>query len=231
MGGPRLTEIGVKLKAERAVYRRWAKRARCSRRKCIECGGPIPQSAQKFCSEACSNSYYSAKARRQYQTATAVNRKPTECRECGVIFTPDHAKRTVFCSAECYRKHWHRIKKSRERARLRGAMMEPVDPIKVFERDSWRCQLCLCKTMKAKRGTRHPWAPEMDHIIPLSNGGEHSYRNTQCACHACNHKKSNGPGGQLRLFGLVADINRGIPCVLRKIKFPKSKSKIGSGFG
>jgi len=83
---------------------------------------------------------------------------------------------------------------------MRAVAVESVDPIKVFDRDGWRCQLCGKKTPKAKRGTYSRNAPELDHIMPLSLGGEHSYRNTQCLCRSCNGSKSNTPMGQLSLL-------------------------------
>lgn len=82
-----------------------------------------------------------------------------------------------------------------------GATTEKVDPFKVFDRDRWRCQLCGIKTPKAKRGGFEKDAPELDHIVPLSKGGEHSYRNTHCACRRCNGSKKDATRGQFRLFG------------------------------
>ena len=42
----------------------------------------------------------------------------------------------------------------------------------------------------------------MDHIVPVSERGEHSYRNTQLALLGCNIDKSAKPmGEQLRLIG------------------------------
>jgi 5-methylcytosine-specific restriction endonuclease McrA len=88
------------------------------------------------------------------------------------------------------------------KARKRAATVECVNYLRVFERDSWRCQFCRKLTPKEKRGTFHPRAPELDHIIPLSKGGEHSYRNTQLLCRACNSAKSDSDEGQqMRLFG------------------------------
>ncbi|CAN7187248.1 HNH endonuclease [Acidovorax sp. LjRoot117] len=83
----------------------------------------------------------------------------------------------------------------------RTQSVEAVNPIKVFDRDKWRCQLCNRKTPKAKRGSYDDDAPELDHIVPLSKGGAHSYLNTQCACRACNSKKSDRPLGQMLLIG------------------------------
>ena len=59
----------------------------------------------------------------------------------------------------------------------------------VLARDGWRCKLCGKRTPKRLRGTTHPDAPEIDHIIPLALGGAHSYANTQCSCRDCNGKK------------------------------------------
>jgi 5-methylcytosine-specific restriction endonuclease McrA len=76
---------------------------------------------------------------------------------------------------------------------------EAVDPIKVFKRDRWRCQLCGRKTLKQHGNT--PDSPELDHIVPLALGGEHTYVNTQCLCRDCNGKKGARVAGQLRLVG------------------------------
>ena len=83
----------------------------------------------------------------------------------------------------------------------RGVATEVVNPLRVLERDKWTCQLCGEKTPKRLRGSYDDRAPEVDHIIPIAVGGEHSYRNVQCACRSCNIAKSATPKGQLRLFG------------------------------
>lgn len=33
---------------------------------------------------------------------------------------------------------------------------------------------------------------QIDHVVPLSKGGEHSYKNVQPLCHVCNNKKQAG---------------------------------------
>jgi 5-methylcytosine-specific restriction endonuclease McrA len=95
-----------------------------------------------------------------------------------------------------------RIGKAVRRARSKGAQCESVNPFKVFDRDNWVCQLCGIKTPKSKRASIDDDAPELDHIIPLSRGGSHSYINTQCACRRCNQSKGDKPSGQLLMFGL-----------------------------
>jgi 5-methylcytosine-specific restriction endonuclease McrA len=75
----------------------------------------------------------------------------------------------------------------RRRNNLRAASVEPVDPLKVFERDAWRCQICGGEL----RG-RYPdlLSPSLDHIVPLVKGGEHSYANVQAAHFGCNSRKA-----------------------------------------
>jgi 5-methylcytosine-specific restriction endonuclease McrA len=92
-----------------------------------------------------------------------------------------------------------RIDKAKRKALLAKVTIEKVDPFVVFDRDKWKCQLCGVKTPLAKRGTYDDDAPELDHIVTLKDGGEHSYRNTQCACRRCNRAKGGRSYGQLLL--------------------------------
>lgn len=92
------------------------------------------------------------------------------------------------------------LRKARK-LRLRGVKVEKVNPLEVLNRDGWRCQLCGVKTPKKLRGSYDDRAPEVDHILPIAQGGEHSYRNTQCACRKCNITKAGEFMGQMRLVG------------------------------
>jgi 5-methylcytosine-specific restriction endonuclease McrA len=92
--------------------------------------------------------------------------------------------------------------KARRRARKRGAqVVETIDPSRVFERDGFTCGLCG-KRLAMGRSVPHPKAPTVDHIVPLANGGDHSYANVQAAHFICNSVKGNRGGPeQLRLVG------------------------------
>lgn len=114
-----------------------------------------------------------------------------------------------YCSTSCaHRSPEFRESKRKHRlarkARQRAVQVEPVSPLKVFERDGWRCHLCGGMTIKAKRGTYHAKAPELDHIVPLARGGEHSYRNTACAHRVCNIAKSDNVMGQPSLLSAIS---------------------------
>jgi 5-methylcytosine-specific restriction endonuclease McrA len=128
------------------------------------------------------------------------------CGYCGSVYCPVIGKVSpyTFCHPCSLIRNAIRLrtKASAYKARKRNAKIEPVDPIQVFDRDRWKCKCCGIKTKLADRGTYKPKAPELDHIIPLSVGGEHSYRNTQLLCRACNLKKRNDHANdQLLMFG------------------------------
>lgn len=113
-----------------------------------------------------------------------------------------------YCSQECHRQSeaYRRGKAANRKARKakqRGATVEPVDAVKVFDRDGWRCHLCRRRTPQSLRGTYDCRAPELDHIVPLSKGGAHSYANTACACRECNLRKSDRVLGRPSLLALA----------------------------
>lgn len=90
-----------------------------------------------------------------------------------------------------------RICKARRRALERGLHADRIDPIKVFDRDKWRCHMCGIKTPKELRGSYDDKAPELDHVVPLAAGGTHTWGNVRCSCRRCNRIKADKPFGQL----------------------------------
>lgn len=104
--------------------------------------------------------------------------------------------------ARKYRRAWVRNHRDRARAnwakrRARKAnapIMETIDRKYIFSRDRGICHLCKRKV--------DPKNWHLDHLTPLSKGGEHSHRNVAVACPRCNLRK--GPGrlrSQTRLCG------------------------------
>lgn len=135
--------------------------------------------------------------------------KPTKkicnCKKCCAEFIAPlgggkHKQLCDKCIGE-NRKESKRSEKAKRRAIIKGVNAESVKPFVVFDRDRWHCKLCGCKTPKSKRGTYDDDAPELDHIVPISKGGQHTYLNTQCACRKCNQIKSDRPLGQMLLIG------------------------------
>lgn len=70
----------------------------------------------------------------------------------------------------------------KRRAIIAQVYVETVDPVVVFERGKGVCGIC-----------KHPVASgrgwEIDHVIPLSKGGAHSYANVQLSHRRCNRSK------------------------------------------
>lgn len=136
---------------------------------------------------------------------TQGDRTPRPCKCCGVSFVPEYGnKRRSYCSAKCLRKATDRPdhgKNHRKRARHFKVTYEPVNRLRVFERDGWKCQVCGRKTPKRLMGTCEPSAPELDHRVPMVMGGGHTWDNVQCACRACNGAKGGTAiKGQMPLF-------------------------------
>jgi len=61
----------------------------------------------------------------------------------------------------------------------------PENRLKVFERDAYKCHYCQ------KQLTR--FSATLDHIQPVSKGGDNSYENLITACLHCNSERGNKP--------------------------------------
>jgi len=122
-----------------------------------------------------------------------------KCADC-----VDEARRTyrqAYKKTEPY-KALRRAYKAKDKALRRARILqdfEAFDPIKVFMRDKWHCQLCGVSTPKRLRGTYEDDAPELDHVVPLALGGSHTWANVQCACRSCNISKGARALGQMGL--------------------------------
>lgn len=129
--------------------------------------------------------------------------KTRYCKWCGDKYQMEYNE--SFCSDKCRgnqkRKYDKRIGATRthaQRAKKYGGVAKyNIKAIKVFERDNWKCKICGCKVQK--ENIYNDNAAELDHIVPLSIGGHHTYSNIQTSCRKCNLKKSNTFNGQLLL--------------------------------
>lgn len=162
------------------------------------CGQAIGSRRKRtICKECCEAQERKQASRSARATAEAKHRQDAKvvvCGECDCSFCPLYGSSQATLCAPC-REFRDRAGKAAQRilrkARERAAKVESVNPYRVFERDGWLCRLCGVATPKDKRGTYEPDAPELDHVVPLARGGEHSYANTQCACRRCNGAKSD----------------------------------------
>lgn len=146
-------------------------------------------SLSKYCSAKCRSSACNRSAQEARR-----DRSERQCRRCLTMFKPSYGDmRKIFCSGDCKAKHWYTLKPGsthRRRAKKFGCRYDHVDRMIVFERDNWRCYICGKPTPIEKMGTKDHDAPEQEHVIPLSHGGDHCYDNVRCACHSCNAAKA-----------------------------------------
>jgi 5-methylcytosine-specific restriction endonuclease McrA len=69
---------------------------------------------------------------------------------------------------------------------------EDVHPYVVYVRDSWVCYLCAA-AVDRYAAVPMPLAPTLDHVVPLVNGGAHTYSNIKTAHFICNSLKRDTP--------------------------------------
>jgi len=162
----------------------------------------LAKNSSMFCSKLCEYKQRLKDTRSRHRKKNELKLIGRQCVECGKPFKTWYPKQ-VFCSQVCSKKSAHRKRRQIERARIHSVTyIERVSLKKLFIRDGGKCQICgirvvMAKKHKVNRATH-------DHIIPISVGGENSYRNAQLACWQCNTGKGNGTvesGEQLRLFG------------------------------
>ena len=103
-----------------------------------------------------------------------------------------------------FRKYYHANKEKcadisrAKRARKRSATIYPVKALDVFVRDKWVCGICHNRINKELKYP-DPMSASLDHIVPLSKGGSHTYENVQVAHLSCNRKTQTGGTKQLLL--------------------------------
>lgn len=152
-------------------------------RACQECGTTFqPLRSAAVCSDACRVAFA---ARRQSEAARArCTPYDMECYFCGDTFTVDPYTRRnepKYCRQLC----GQQANRDRRRAKIAGTTTERVDRHLVFERDEYICGIChqpVCRTLRYP----DPMSKSLDHIIPISRGGSHTYDNVQCSHLCCN---------------------------------------------
>ncbi len=170
-------------------------------RACRHCANKIPAGAhanRDYCSSDCKKAVDSFVSKQQYPSRYKPRRFQKSCVVCGTTFIAKK-RHGRYCSPRCadiqelrnpVARADRRRRRDRRQALCRGAERAYCfDAKQVLERDGWTCQICGVATPEHLRGTREPNAPELDHIIPLSRGGDHTPSNTQCLCYQCNRRK------------------------------------------
>jgi 5-methylcytosine-specific restriction endonuclease McrA len=203
------TKVCYRCKAEKPLTEFYADRARrdgrCSR--CSVCDRELASARYEASRPVSVISHAERRLNPVHKTTSTSNRtrwriageNPRLCKTCGV-----EIDRPLWlcppCKAVAVLEH-KTTAGHRRRAERYGIDYKWVNPLKIFERDAWRCGLCH-RQIPQGVPYPHPRSPSIDHIVPLSQGGDHSPVNLQAAHLRCNVAKGNrGAGFQARLFG------------------------------
>ena len=174
---------------------------------CPVCGKEFISSMSHICSDECRKQLARDKA--NAYTIKKNNELPlrkVNCFECGKEFEyhSEFEGTRKYCSTRCLHKATSRNNKHKRRQYINNSYKETISMAVVMKRAHGKCEICGCKVHKHK-GSQFGYDPTgatLDHIIPLSKGGTHTYDNIQLACSRCNSIKSDSlEGVQLQLFG------------------------------
>lgn len=154
---------------------------------------------RKYCSDECRR--LAGNQRRQARKR-ALRGDPYErdCAYCGRLFYCDPNQRGAepkYCRQTC------RLEATRKRRRAKraGAEHERVLKSVVFMRDKGRCGICR-KKIDRFLPYPDPMSASLDHVVPISQGGAHTYANVRITHLSCNVVRSNRGGGeQLAMIG------------------------------
>lgn len=132
--------------------------------------------------------------RQRMLSKSYVQTEMKQCPGCGMLFTGGN----VYCSISCRKKVLNARGKDKRIRRVSSVVIDKNITLEsLFERSKGKCALCggQCdytdyhyKGNVFIAGNQYP---SIDHIVPLSKGGLHSWDNVQLAHRICNTKKSN----------------------------------------
>ena len=118
------------------------------------------------------------------------------CEACGKTFISNKEER--FCCEECRKKHYNQLSWRNRQKKIRDALVDKdITLEKVYRNDRGICYLCGGKCDYDDYVVVNDTVicgndyPSIEHVIPLSKGGKHSWDNVRLAHRLCNTLKSD----------------------------------------
>lgn len=151
-------------------------------RNCDGCGVlymPQARLRSKYCTRKCKDNAKDARVAKQLLAVKA--QQPRTCPHCGNAVPVSNRAKSKFCSAACS-KEAHHLNKNLGRLGFVRAQ--------IGERDNWTCRICR---KPVDRSVRYPdsRSASLDHIIPVSRGGKHTFENLRISHLGCNIVRGN----------------------------------------
>ena len=75
----------------------------------------------------------------------------------------------------------------------KSSRVEVVEPLAVFARDKWICQICFQPVRPESIDPYDPQRVSLDHRLPIAMGGSHTITNLQTSHLVCNSAKGARP--------------------------------------
>lgn len=120
------------------------------------------------------------------------------CKTCGGMFLADDRYKNAYCSVICQKRADNKKRELRRRIKIDKQMVDrDISLERLYQRDGGICYLCgnVCDWNDKKTvdgtiicGDNYP---SIEHVIPLSKNGKHSWANVKLACRKCNTYKGN----------------------------------------
>jgi 5-methylcytosine-specific restriction endonuclease McrA len=188
---------------ERINYNKYKSNVgKCSNLYCIECND-IRLYGGKICDKCKTIKKYKKydflsvciNCNKEYDLQTKLN-------NLGIV-----AQINKYCSEECnkqsriinkkkndikFRNRYKRNRDDKQWAKIYGNKYEPINRSIVYRKYNYHCTSCNIKCVHPNKDNyNQPNAATLDHIIPKSKGGSHTYDNVTLLCRLCNTKKSD----------------------------------------
>lgn len=149
-------------------------------RACQQCGAQYTSKRRAYCTAECAHE----------AAMEAYGCRDRQCRDCGTSLGRVSLKSLCAECLQASTRASRRAYRAWRRALERGARVEKFSPRDIYDRDGWMCGICE-RPVDRDALYPDPQCASLDHVVPLSRGGEHSRANAQCSHLACNMAKSD----------------------------------------
>lgn len=161
-------------------------------RPCMDCLEPIAKETKRSlrcddCQINAEQRAYELQLERSRQEYVPKEKYVAKCAECGGQFLA--SSRAKYCNLKCQKKSSKR--KWRHTRRTVSRSGDNITLNELIDRDHGVCCLCFIPIDQQADLTKDGAAPTIDHIVPVSKGGTHTWSNVQLACRRCNSLKSD----------------------------------------
>lgn len=164
-----------------------------TRRSCRKCEVAFAPntSRQVFCSTRCQRNFNRDRVGKP-ACGEGECGKPVRAKGlCSWHYRKQHPNRATWSNGTVETRRAHLRKKTQKRRALqRDPNAELIDRDAVGERDGWRCGICR-RGVDRTLAYPDPMSASLDHIVPLSLGGEHRLTNVRISHLTCNTARGN----------------------------------------